>query len=249
MYKLLALDLDGTLLNDDEKISQRNAQAIRQLVAQGTHVCIATGRGYPSAVPFAKQLELDTPLVTVNGAEIWATPTSIYRRTLLDADYVRQLHQFARSLEDCWFWAYTTEGIYNLAGWIEPADDYDSHQWLKFGFYTENTQLLHQIYTKLCEWPELEITNSSPYNWEVNATGVSKATAIEQLCTLLNVTMAEVVVMGDSLNDIAMIKAAGLGVAVGNAQDAVKEVADVVVVDNNDHAVAYVIEHYFLRGK
>lgn len=249
MIKLLALDLDGTLLNDEEQISHQNKAAIQQAIAAGVHICLATGRGIHTAENFYKQLQLTTPLVTGNGAEIWLHPAErhLHLRRELSIELVKQLHEFAQSLGDCWFWADTDAGIFNLLDWIDPANDYTKYTWLKFGYYTENSSLLALIHRRLVELGNrIEITNSSPYNWEVNAAGVSKASAVAELCQLLRLEMSEVAVMGDSLNDISMIRAAGFGVAVGNAQDEVKEAADVIVVTNNEHAVAYFIHNYVI---
>ncbi|MNR51606.1 Sugar phosphatase YidA [compost metagenome] len=80
----------------------------------------------------------------------------------------------------------------------------------------------------------------------MNPLGVSKATGVEAVCDLLGISMSEVIAMGDSQNDIAMIREAGLGVAMGNAQEEVKQIADITTVTNNEHAVAQVIRKYLL---
>ncbi|GEM_PF-4167994 len=94
----------------------------------------------------------------------------------------------------------------------------------------------------------LQITNSSLDNLEINPAGITKASGIEQVCKLLGITMEQVIAVGDSLNDIAAIEAVGLGVAMGNAQDAVKEAADVVVAGNNEDGIVQVIREYMLDG-
>jgi hydroxymethylpyrimidine pyrophosphatase-like HAD family hydrolase len=90
------------------------------------------------------------------------------------------------------------------------------------------------------------VTNSHPCNLEINPIGISKASGIEEVCRLIGISMSEVVAMGDSLNDMAMIKAAGLGVAMGNAQEELKAAADLVTVTNNEHAVAKIIREHIL---
>ncbi|MNR08724.1 Sugar phosphatase YidA [compost metagenome] len=92
----------------------------------------------------------------------------------------------------------------------------------------------------------LEITNSSPYNYEINPQGVNKATGIKIVCDLLGLDMSQVIAVGDSLNDLAAIQAAGLGVAMGNAQIAVQENADYVTASNNDDGIAEVIQKFIL---
>ncbi|MFD1956213.1 Cof-type HAD-IIB family hydrolase [Paenibacillus thailandensis] len=247
-YKLVALDMDGTLLNEQSEISEENANWIRKALDAGVTVSFSTGRGFQSALPYAEQLGLETPMITVNGGEIWSRPHVLHRRTLMEADYVRRLHEVAVGYGEPWFWAYTTQGIFNKEQWIAAGEDYEAYHWLKFGFYTEDDKLLKRIWEEVAAWGAFEMTNSSPWNMELNPLGVSKASAIRELCGLLGIGMDEVVAVGDSLNDIAAIREAGLGVAMGNAQDAVKEAADAITLTNNEHGVAEVIRKYVLKG-
>ncbi|RED57204.1 Cof-type HAD-IIB family hydrolase [Cohnella lupini] len=242
-YRLLALDLDGTLLNDRSEISATNLEWVKRAVDAGVTVCVSTGRGFQSALPIAEQMNLDTPMITVNGGEIWTKPHSIHRRTLLDSGIVMRLHALAEK-HDVWFWAYSTQDIYNKERWI--GDTITTH-WLKFGYYTENLTVLNEILQEIQTWDGLELTNSSPFNIEINPIGVSKASALEEVCRMLGYDMSEVVAIGDSLNDIAAIRAVGLGVAMGNAQEEVKAAADVVTGSNQENGVAAAIQKYVLR--
>lgn len=244
-YRLLALDLDGTLLNDRQEISSANAEWVRRAREAGITVCISTGRGVRSALPYAEQLELDTPLITSNGGEIWSKPHQLHRRTLLDTSVVSKLHRLTEDHSDLWFWAYTTEGLYNKDEWM---DDIASRQWLKFGYHTENLDVLAIVLDEIRTWGGLEITNSSPFNLEINPEGVTKASAMEEVCRLIGCSMGEAVAVGDSLNDIAAIRASGLGVAMGNAQDEVKAAADVVTKSHLDDGVAHMIQEYVLKA-
>jgi HAD superfamily hydrolase (TIGR01484 family) len=241
-YKLLALDLDGTLLNDRSEISETNAKWVRRAADAGITVCVSTGRGFVSAVPYAEQLGLDTPMITVNGGEIWMKPHVIHYRTLLDAEKVMKLHMIAERY-DTWFWAYSTEEIYNKERWV---DNTHARHWLKFGYYTEDLTVLGSILEEVRTVEGLELSNSSPYNIEINPAGVSKATAMREVCRILGVDMSEAVAVGDSLNDIAAIREAGLGVAMGNAQDEVKLAADIVTGHHQHDGVAQVIQNYLL---
>ncbi|THF82610.1 Cof-type HAD-IIB family hydrolase [Cohnella fermenti] len=244
-YRLLALDLDGTTLNDRSEISETNREWIAKAREAGVTVCVSTGRGYDSALPFAEWLGLgESPLIVVNGGEIWRKPGELHRRTTLSHEKVMKLHRLAERHPEAWFWAYSTQGIYNKERWI--GDTY-AVDWLKFGYYDENLETLAAIRTELEAWEGLELSNSSPFNIEVNPAGITKATAIEEVCGLIGCTMAEAVAVGDSLNDLAAIKAVGLGVAMGNAQDEVKAGADVVTGSNLEDGVAQVIRQYVLR--
>ncbi|OCT16609.1 phosphoglycolate phosphatase [Paenibacillus pectinilyticus] len=241
-YKLIALDMDGTLLNEDKRISAENQAAIREATAQGKIVIMSTGRGAISAMPYIQELGLTTPLVVVNGSEVWASPDSLLRRTLVPMETIRELHKLALE-NDCWWWAYSVEGVFNRES---EGLDIKSQEWLKFGYYSDNAEKLQRIREVVAGWGTLEITNSHPSNLELNPLGISKAKGVEDVCQLLGISMSEVIAMGDSENDIAMIREAGLGVAMGNAQDEVKRIADITTVTNEEHGVAQVIRTYLL---
>lgn len=247
-YKLLALDMDGTLLNEQSEISSENALWIERALEAGVTVSFSTGRGFQSALPYAEQLKLETPMITVNGGEIWQRPHVLHRRKLMNASDVKRMHELALKHEGTWFWAYTTSQVYNLEKWIDPAGDYDAYHWLKFGYYTEDDAVRQRILAEVTEWGALEISNSSPHNLEMNPLGVSKASALQELCGVLGIEMSQVISVGDSLNDIAAIRESGLGVAMGNAQEAVKEAADFITATNNKHGVAEVIKQFIVKG-
>lgn len=245
-YKLLALDMDGTLLNDNHQISPETEKWIHKAAAAGVHVCLSTGRGYNEAVPFGDQLGLETPMITVNGSEVWRSPHELYHRELFDKTIIARMYDIAQE-HHVWFWAYAVEGSYNENSW--KPELLDRNQWLKFGYHTEDDEIRHKIMLQLQDMGGLEITNSSPYNLEINPAGINKASGIRTVCKLLGIEMSETVAIGDSLNDLAAIQAAGLGVAMGNAQIAVKENADVVTDSNNDDGIARIIRDYILAGE
>lgn len=234
--------MDGTLLNEEKQVSPANREAIYAALEAGVTVIFSTGRGVQSALPYAEELKLETPIVSVNGSEVWKAPHDLLKRTLLDLDLVKRMYDLAIE-HDTWYWAYSVEGMYNRDNW---AEDITKPEWLKFGFYTENKESLEIIRGELARWGELEITNSHPDNLELNPKGISKASGIEEVCKLLGIEMSQVIAMGDSENDIAMIRAAGLGVAMGNAQDGVKRIADLVTVTNDEDGVAKIIQEYVL---
>ena len=251
-YKLLALDMDGTLLNDNYEISEATTNYIRAAIDRGIYVCLSTGRAIQNALPYAEQLGLHTPIITVNGAEVWKAPHDLYSRTSMSHLIVPQL--FDLSLKyDVWFWVYAVEGLYNRDHWIKSGQSMtdwlnalQNHQWLKFGYFTKSDQVRDVIKDELRHMNDIEVTNSSPYNLEVNAKGVSKATGLRQICQLLGIQMCQVIAVGDSLNDLCAIQQSGLGVAMGNAQQQVKDAADVVVASNNDDGIVQVIQQYVL---
>jgi HAD superfamily hydrolase (TIGR01484 family) len=94
-YRLLALDMDGTLLDDEQRISPENREWIGRAREAGVTVIFATGRGYQSLLPYAEELNLDSPIVAVNGSEIWRRPGELHERHPLGRDDVRQLYALA----------------------------------------------------------------------------------------------------------------------------------------------------------
>jgi HAD superfamily hydrolase (TIGR01484 family) len=241
-YKLLALDMDGTLLTEDKTVSKENRAAIEAAERAGIKVMFATGRGIQNVETYVEDLKLEAPIITVNGSEVWAAPGKLHSRTLLDPALVKEMHAIALEY-DTWYWAYAVGEIFNKERWVEHID---AQQWLKFGYYYEEAASLLAIRTKLESWGVLEITNSHPSNIELNPKGINKASGVRQVCEMFGFEMSQVIAMGDSLNDISMIREAGLGVAMGNAQDEVKRLADVVTVSNEEHGVAKIIEQYIL---
>lgn len=242
IYKLIALDMDGTLLNEDKQISAENRKWLGIAAEQGITVILATGRRIQSVLPYVEQLKWNSPIITANGGEIWKTPSELLQRNPLPAPLIVQLKQIADDLKT-WCWGYTTEHMYNQDHW---AEEQEGHTWLKFGYYSEQPGVLLRVREKLAALGSLEITNSHACNLEINPLGIHKASGIQAVCQLLGIDMSQVVAMGDSLNDVSMIRAVGLGVAMGNAQAEVKSSADLVTLINEEDGVAHVIQNYVL---
>lgn len=240
--KLIALDMDGTLLNEEGKVSEANKAAIREAEQKGVKVLLSTGRAYASCSEIAKSLELSSYLITVNGSEIFDPTGELVERNIVGAELIQWMWDLSQKHKTD-FWATSSDRVWRG----EMPEDIPSYQWLKFGFNIEDDKIREEILTMLRENGNLEISNSSPTNIEANAVGINKAKAIEKVCGFLDLRMDEVMAVGDSLNDIAMIKEAGLGVAMGNAQDIVKETADWVTETNNNNGVAKAIQKWVLE--
>jgi 5-amino-6-(5-phospho-D-ribitylamino)uracil phosphatase len=244
-YKLIALDMDGTLLTEDKKVSEENQAALLAAREAGITVMFATGRGIQNVLTYAEELKLmDAPLVAVNGSEVYRKPGDLLERHVLQAEQVHSLHQLAVKY-DTWFWAYTVGDIFNKDRWVQKKE-LEERPWLKFGYYTEDLESLTAIRSEITSWGNLELSNSHPCNLELNPKGIHKAYGISKVCELLGLDMSQVIAMGDSLNDVTMIREAGLGVAMGNAQDEVKALADTVTLTNEEHGVAHIIHKYAL---
>lgn len=241
-YRLIALDMDGTLLDDDKTIPQENIAWIRKAADAGVAVCMATGRGRPDILPFMQELGLATPFVAVNGSEVWRKPDALHRRVTMEADIIKKLYELALHY-NVWFWGTGTERSFHRHNW---PSDIDSQTWLKFGYHTEDAHILAELIEQISAWGTLEVSNSDPNNIELNPLGIHKGNGLLELCEIVGCTPEEAVAVGDSLNDVQMIRTAGLGVAMGNAQEAVKAAADTVTVANGQAGVAEVIRRYVL---
>lgn len=245
-YKLLALDMDGTVLNSSHEITERTCEWIHRAIRSGVAVMFATGREVQSIEPYVKQLGLQSPLVSVNGSEVWNAPGHLKARHTLVEEWVKELHAVAVNKE-CRYWAYTVNEVYTTQNWPMQIERPPGDPWLKFGIHCDDPECLLDIHRMLDATGWFELTNSSPHNIEVNPKGINKASGLREVCQLLGIRMEEVVACGDSLNDLEMIRAAGLGIAMGNAQDAVKRAADGLTGTNDEDGVAQLIQTYLVN--
>lgn len=241
--KLIALDMDGTLLNDAQEVPEANRLAIEKALKKGVHVILSTGRGIDNCYPYALDLKLPSYIVSANGAEVWTMEKELLQRKPIRLETIEKLYNLARQV-GAGVWMISTEGAFREE---EIPQDLENYDWLKIGCFTEDQKKLDMLVKEFSVYDELELTNSLPTNIEVNAKGVSKAGALRYLCDKIGITMENVLACGDSLNDIKMIQEAGVGVAMGNAQEAIKNVADHTTVTNNEAGVAAAIEKYVLN--
>jgi 5-amino-6-(5-phospho-D-ribitylamino)uracil phosphatase len=239
--KLIALDMDGTLLDNEHNVSEENRMAIKEAEKKGVHVVLSTGRSLKTARDYVLSLELSSYLVTVNGSEIWGPDGELVHRSPVATEHIQWMHELS-SLHNARFWAISTENNWNN----EMPDDLLSQEWLKFGFHIEEDDVREKVLKELKAKGLFELSNSSLVNIEVNALGINKAKGLEKVCGLLGISMESVMAVGDSLNDIAMITDAGLGIAMGNAQEAVKHAANDITGTNNENGVAQAIRKWVL---
>lgn len=240
--KLIALDMDGTLLDQNGEIPLENRQAIQEAQEHGIHVVLSTGRSIATCKEHAESLLLNSYLVTVNGSEIWDWKGNLIERNLVELEHIQWLWELTQK-HKVKTWATSSERL-----WLDQMpEDLSTSQWLKFGFHIEEDTIreliIKELHTRNC----FEVTNSSPVNIEVNPLGINKAKGLQKVCELLQITMDEVMAVGDSLNDISMIDQAGIGVAMGNAQEVVKEVADCVTASNQENGVALAIRNWAIN--
>jgi Cof subfamily protein (haloacid dehalogenase superfamily) len=241
-YKVIAVDLDGTLLNNDSQISDETVYWLKRAQEAGFTICFATGRGRKGAYAYMEQLGLPGPFVLVNGSEIWLSKDQLHRRHVMPFEDVCFLQELAIEA-GVWYWGYSTDGVHNSKNWHpQPLDAI----WLKFGFMSDDPDLLDRIQQRAAETGRFEITNSDVDNLEMNPKGISKASGLEEVCALLQINMDQIVAFGDSRNDLAMIQSVGMGVAMGNAQESVKQVAKFVALTNEQNGIAAFIQQHLL---
>lgn len=239
--KLIALDMDGTLLNDKHEVSKANRQAIKEAQEKGVYVVLSTGRSLRTCKEHAESLELTSYLVTVNGSEIWDSSGELVERNFVKPESIHWMWELTKH-HNTKFWAISTENNY----FNEMPEDIHGIEWLKFGFNIDDDAVREAIMKQLQEKGEFELTNSTPTNIEVNPIGINKAKGLKLVCERLEIEMDNVMSVGDSLNDLAMIQEAGLGIAMGNAQELVKEAANWVTGTNNEDGVAIAIRKWVL---
>ncbi|ADL11847.1 Cof-type HAD-IIB family hydrolase [Acetohalobium arabaticum] len=264
-YKLLAIDIDDTLLSDELVISSRVKNKIKQAVAADTLVTIATGRMYSSALPYAKQLELDLPLITYNGALIKETISDkVIDHQPVSVELAQKIG-FLADREDWHLNIYLDDKLYvtklgpeikryeEIAGIEsilveEEITDFLVQPPTKLLIIGPNPEQTDEILTKVSDEFEtdLNITQSKSTFVEIMQQNVSKGVALKRLAEKFEIKKNEVIAIGDSLNDLEMIEYAGLGVAVANGADELKRRADYVTETNEEDGVAGVIDKFIL---
>jgi len=241
--KLIALDMDGTLLNSEQDVSIRTKTAIENALDNNIHVVLSTGRAFSTCYPYAEMLQLNSYLITANGGQIWTVDKQLLQQTLLEADKVEEMWRLGEGI-GVHMWMISTTGVFRN----QAPERFEDYEWLKFGCASSDETRLNRMIDELSYFNDLELTNSMPMNVEANPKGVSKAAALKFVCNQIGITMNNVMACGDSLNDMKMIQEAGIGVAMGNAQEAIKNASDVLTDTNDNDGVAKVIEQYALKN-
>ncbi|MGG4093571.1 Cof-type HAD-IIB family hydrolase [Paenibacillus lautus] len=242
-YKLIALDLDGTLLTDEKQITEETKKWLQYAVDHGVKVIFSTGRGLQTTKGFLNELGLDSPMVLLNGAEVWEGPDRLKKRVFLPRDTVRDMHAIAAERGE-WYWGYSVESLTGDKDWTSEMFERD---WMKFGIGSNDQQKLAEIKEELLSWGTLEVTRSALSNMEISVKGITKESGVREVCQMLGFSMSDVIAMGDSDNDAKLLKAAGLGVAMANGEDYIKSIADVITATNNEDGVVQAIRKYVFQ--
>lgn len=268
-YKLIAIDMDGTLLNSNNQVSERTRDAIEKAKNKGTHIVLSTGRVLKSALSYSQTLNLRNPIVACNGAIIVDEATNIIYQRPMDNNLVKEIVNLARA-KDIYYHFYDeskfyshirveevvkfyNEGSENTSIDIEVFDDIEEIIQLKnpnvykFLFIDDNKNKLQSLRAELNRFENIGTSSSWSNNIEAMDFNVSKGEALRELCTKLKIRPDEVIAIGDSENDLSMLHFAGLGVAMGNGGEAIKKQADYITDSNDKDGVAKVIEKFVLE--
>ena len=258
-YKLIASDMDGTLLNSDSIIPQENIDAIRYCEENGVTFVLCTGRPVQAIEPFRKILSLDTPVITYNGSRI-VDPVSgevLYQECMSEesaSEVIRLAIEYDAVVsvwaEDKLYFNKMTplsERYVSLVG-VKPVmfeldSEYFRGKKINKMVWTLPKEVVQRLLPELTERVPDDIScfTSLPEYIEFVSSRVSKGDALVKLCDRLGIDVSESVAIGDGDNDIEMIAAAGLGVAMSNASAGAKKAADRITVSNDECGVAKII--------
>lgn len=284
--KLIAIDLDGTLLSQHTHITQENLQAIRKAESQGHIVMICSGRAPEDIQEIVKKYELSCPLAGSNGTVVQAEG-KLLGSVSMSRDNIMQI---AKKLDDVRapYRIYTNQGIFVPEDWSERVNNdlqgdtikveglsdelfkriteqpqqsdlikyfHDYHELFgredlevqKFFILTLNQQKKSELNTYLSNISGAAATSSGPMNIEVMDTDGNKGNALKIMADYYGISMDDTVAMGDSFNDIPMLQVAGLSIAMGNADPAVKQLCKAVTLPNTENGVAYALEQFILN--
>lgn len=266
-YKMIVLDLDDTLLRDDHTISPRTKEALMTAQEKGVKVVLASGRPTFGMRNVAKELLLEeygSFILSFNGAKIINCKTNeeIFSSTL-SPEIVHNLFEISKT-EDVWIHTYIGDDIVTeennpytkiegeITGMpIIEVDDFKTavKEPVVKVLMNKEAERLVEVEKKLQKQLEgqLSVMRSKLFFLEFTEHGVTKGTSLNQLIQKLGIKREEVIAMGDSYNDQAMIEFAGLGVAMGNAPDDIKEIANYVTDTNMNDGVAKVVEKFVLK--
>jgi Cof subfamily protein (haloacid dehalogenase superfamily) len=267
--KLVAIDIDGTLINDKREITNEVHEAIQLAKKQGIKIVITTGRPLTGVHALLEQLDLNGDedfVITYNGGLVQKAKTGeeLIRYTLNHDDYL-EIELWARKL-NVHMHSISNDAIYTANRDISPFTVHESflvNMPIRYRTPEEMTEEIEIVKMMYIDEPEIlteAIQNlpshlkknyttvlSSPFYFEFLNSKTSKGVALMSLAKRLNIQKEEIMAIGDAENDISMIQMAGFGVAMGNAMESVKVVADAQTASNNDNGIAVALKKWVLN--
>jgi len=269
-YRLIALDMDGTLLNSRLEVSPNTKKAIADAHAAGRHVVLSTGRCLSEMRDILAELPEVRYIVCENGCCVYdvqedktlhcdpvpAEEVFNILQTVENEAAVIQVfsenQSYINQKDDSWMDACLMEKYrdsFKVSAVLDPHlfDRYDKEHFRieKVNLYFKCDEARERVREKLTDRP-IQAISTMVYLLECFSPNADKGRGLEKLCDYLSIPMNEVIAVGDSRNDLEMLFAAGLSVAMGNADDFVKEAAHITTVDCDHDGVAKVIYEYLI---
>lgn len=268
MYKLLALDLDGTLLNAEHGISPYLVETVKQL-SKKMHVIIVTGRHHTAAQPYYRELGLDTPIICCNGTytydfknDVVVQENAIHKDVAAEFITLSEQHSLKAVMyvKDAMLYSSQRPTAY-MAPLLQWAKSFPEHQQpnirqvANFHHELRNTEYVWKFVVEsddMDAFLDIDFVRNNfnaERSWvdriDFASMGNSKGTALTHYVEQIGISLDECVAVGDNHNDISMLKAAGLGVAMKNADQAVKDAANIIT--EKTHNDAFCLSELFLR--
>lgn len=269
MYKLIALDIDGTLLNSKKEVTKEVFDAIQMAKKKGVKVVLSTGRPLPGVQSLLKELKLNDEenyVVTFNGGLVQEISSqdviSNIEMSYEDFDIIYnelskkhnvKIHintpdSVVVPYKDAPKYSIHEANLNNIP--VICMDESEINEDLTFCkvMLIDEPEIIDNIITKIPKefHDKYTIVRSAPFFLEFLNKKVNKGSGLQALCNKLNIDPCEVIAVGDEENDRHMIEFAGLGVAMGNARDSIKEISNYITDSNDNNGVAKVISEFIL---
>lgn len=262
-YKLIAMDLDGTLNNDQKIITERTRKALMRAQEQGIRLALASARPSPGLYRERDVLRLQDHqgvLMSYNGGRIVdAASNAVLFETAMN---LQQARQVLCALEDLAVTPILDDGVqfyvtdrngYRVAyechnNAMQCVEVEDLAAFLSFApikiLMSVDPCIISQIQKQIALIlpPQLRVVQTAPFYLEVIPNSINKGRGILEICKVLMIDPADVIAFGDAENDIPMLQTAGVGVAMGNAAEMVKTVSDMVTGSNNEDGIAEALD-------
>ncbi|MDR1205652.1 MAG: Cof-type HAD-IIB family hydrolase [Peptococcaceae bacterium] len=261
--RLIALDLDGTLLRSDSSISERALRAIGEARARGVKVTVATGRMFATSVGYVKEIGVDIPFVTSQGAMIRTVDGKIISHDPVPSEMARQVVDYALThghhvnvyVDDLVYvqkdgkivqeYSAKFSYLYQVCDLLTLLEDRVPTKVL----ILEDPAVMPALQASLNQLVEgkLHMVLSEPSFLEINHKDINKWKSVETIGGMYGIAGDEIMAIGDSLNDLEMVRDAGWGVAMGNAMEEVKRSARLLTESNDQDGAAKAIERWALN--
>lgn len=265
MIDLVCFDLDDTLLRDDLSISDYTVKVLSRLAVNGVHIVPASGRAKKSMDVVLKKLECASACISCNGAEIWDGKTDrlIHRETFSIetgkriAAFGKKHGCYSQTYEnDCFYyseesvWAERYAASSSLTGvYVGDLQEYIREERSKILMMDDECKIAEMLTEARSLFAgEASVTCSKPYFLEFNPVHATKGIALRETARYLGTSPENAIAFGDSLNDLSMLEAAGLSVAVGNAREDVLYECDAICGTNQEDGVARFLSRLFFEG-